>query len=677
MALLIWSLLLSIPIPFVRAGPLSTESLTPYLSTIVPTCAQDCLQSFISVNFPTVVCSPQNFNCLCITPSLSGYTLGEGALMCLVSSCLEQTVTTETSVYEICRSIPDTLPNIHSTLTATYTPTTSDNSQPSSSASSSGNNKGYTQPSPDQNKAPSNQPISNNVSGTRQARLTSSSTPSLNPSPSASTSSNFVSSPSPSSTAPPTPANFNGSPAPTRPALPTTPSPSNTAITTPATSSAGPPPPQALTKPQLAGVVVASVGAAGLVLGLCLLLACFRRRKIQRRNSDSSFVGDKHMDSEDGTPDMATIAARDFAHEDPSRNKSPQGKSLTLMTPANTSEIGWQRWAKNNDPHNIGLGLGSELSGSTSKERPSPISHRTDSQLLPDKPTYSLFPPPLRTGPDSRRTSHNPTTPAYDGYGSDRSPPMTGPRFPSAIDTSQAHLQRRTNVRSLSDPFYDSATSPPPREYRGIPRTDLSTTIRKPLPAQQSPSARGMWAQSATESQQPNLPQTYPPPPPLPDKQYLAAMERQHSRKHPPRKKSNSSSQYTRFSNGSETSFEDADEDPLPLLRSALSPVAEVRSPPRHSSKVSYPPVPPTAAESPSRIINRPRPPYRSESLLAKRRRDEKAAELPNDMQRDDARRSAKWKILVSPGLGPLDNSSDSNSPPTTRSVERTPPMGR
>ncbi|KAL9632188.1 MAG: hypothetical protein Q9164_005478 [Protoblastenia rupestris] len=352
-------------------------------------------------------------------------------------------------------------------------------------------------------------------------------------------------------------------------------------------------------------------------------------------------TGDKAIDSVGSTPDMAAIAAREFAHEEQPRTLSPPRAPLTLVTPAQTAEGGWQQWTRNTPPPNIGLALGPEVAGS-SRDGPSPItpgSNRTHSQLLPEKPTYSLFPPPLRTGPNSRRTSQTLRPPASNAYAPDKSSPMAGPSFPSSMDTSQAHLQGVSRNRSLSDPFYDPPKGSPLQGYRGIPWTDLSTTVRKPLPAQPSSRVRGIRTSSTSQAQQPNLPRPYPPPPPI-EQHYMAAINRQHSRRNTARKKSNSSSQFTRFSNGSETSFEDADDDLLPQPKTTLSPVAEVRSPPQRPPKVMYPPVPTTAAESSTRVINRPRPPHQSDSLLAKRRGDEKAAELAAGMSSNGARRS-------------------------------------
>ena len=272
------------------------------------------------------------------------------------------------------------------------------------------------------------------------------------------------------------------------------------------------------------------------------------------------------------------------------------------------------------------------------------------------------------------------------------------------MDTSQSHLQPGSiRQRSLSDPFYDDFNrSPPPNVNLYVqgsrPRSPSSPrpipsnrpgawiaptdVVRKPVPPMQSPSAKGL-RPAPSRTQQPSLPRPYPPPPPI-EQHYLAAIERSHSRKDPRRKQSTSSSKFTRFSNGSETSFEDADEDEAPAARKFLSPVAEspaLRSPPR--SGITYPSIPISATESPTRnppreAPARPELPTRADSLLAKRLGEQKAREIAGRLHgthagvHEDARKTAKWKILVSPGLN---NPESSGSPPLARSDERTQPV--
>jgi hypothetical protein len=61
-------------------------SLSSELTSFVPVCAQECLVSFLDSNFPTSVCtSTPSLACLCSNNSTSGYTVGEGAVQCIIS----------------------------------------------------------------------------------------------------------------------------------------------------------------------------------------------------------------------------------------------------------------------------------------------------------------------------------------------------------------------------------------------------------------------------------------------------------------------------------------------------------------------------------------------------------------------------------------------------------------
>ena len=647
MVLTRWHLLLAIPIPLVRASLASTASLTSYLSTVVPKCAQSCLLTFIAENYPIQVCTPQNFNCLCINPTTSSYTIGEAAQMCLLSttSCSNQERRYNRKVYEVCATIPGAQPNAHFTPTVSHAPTTTNNTRQTSSTARSLN--------------------------TTTKSLTSSSTTSRTASSIYPTKTNTTTSlPSSTNTFPTVNQPTNTNP------------PSDTAIASARSSPSSAASP-VLTKPQLAGVIVASIGAAAIAFGFCLLLICCRRRKSHgRRSSEASIIGDKAMDSQGSTPDIAVVIEKGpAAPANAPRAKSSLKAPLTVVPPSQLDQGGWpDRAARPNpnpNPKDIGLALGPDLSHSA-KEGPSPItpgSYRTNSQLIPEKPTYSLFPAPLRTGPNNRRASQT-IKPPIPPYAPERSPPMSGPRFPSSVDTSQAYMQVDSRKRSLSEPFYDSPKGSPLQGYRGVPFTDQRAIARRLADTHYLSEPQDI-SPTSTGSRQSTFSRMYPPP--LPSEQhYMDWIERSRSRKHPSRKKSTNSSQRTRstrFSTGSETSFEEIDEDELPAPRSALSPVAEVRSPER-KSKFVYPAVPHTAAESPHRVINRPRPTYQNESLIAKRRGEDKAAELASSLQgKRDVNQTAKWKILVSPGLESL-NSSNPGSLYTPRSPGKTPPMG-
>ncbi|MCJ1450584.1 hypothetical protein MMC28_000917 [Mycoblastus sanguinarius] len=471
-----------------------------------------------------------------------------------------------------------------------------------------------------------------------------------------------------------------------------------------ASSSALPAVKPILTKPQIAGVVVAAIGAAALAFGFCFLIFYFRRRRRSRRRSGSSFGGDKIMDSEETTPDMAVIAARDFAHGPQATTITAAAAStrrLSLSTPAHTGGDGWSQWSRNTHLEAIGLAVGPEVTGSAVEDRspitPSTRSYRTTSQLLPDKPTYSLFPPPLRGSNRSSPAAQSLKPPIYFTPGQRISPATrSAPRSPTSMDTSQKSLQSTPGARDPdSDPFVDSSSRSPLNVYPCVqtsrPRSSHSTrpdrdkfrsvsmmrptdVVRKPLPAHQSPSARGL-RPASSRTQQPNLPRPYLPPPPI-EQHYLEAMDYSHKRR-----KSNSRRPLTHFSSGSETSFEDADDDESLDPRSALSPVAEspaIKSP--RQGQVMYPRIPVSAAESPTRRPNNRELPTRSDSLLNRRLGKEKAKEIagrlqgPAQTENEDIRNTAKWKLLVSPGLEPLESS---GSPQSAKNTGKTPLLRR
>lgn len=689
-------LLFVIFIHIVRAGPHSTASLTPYLDGSLPDCAQACLTSFILNNYPASVCGESlSFDCLCVKPSSSGLTLGEGALECLVSTCPDLTPTYSVSAYEVCSSVNNAVPNTHSILTATY-------------------------------QSSKTEPVESRITSTRSARTGAQQEPAVSSITRGSTHtpaarSDLQFSPSSSALAsqsvhlPSIPQAFATSigPSPAIKTLASTSSSSVSAIVVAAPITATPSaltgPNPVLTKPQIAGVVVASVGAAFLAFGLCFFLCCLRRRRSRRRHSGSSFGGDKVSESHGSTPDMAAITTLDFVHNDHPREHRAIVPHV-LVTPARTDG------RRNTDPAHIGLALapvtrktGDEESG------PSPItpkSYRTNSQLLPEKPSYSLFPSPLRIGPNSGRTSSQTlqAPQSFEDRPRDESPnpdyvpdrsspaPVSTPRFPSSIDTSQAHLQNNGRERNLSDPFFYSQGSPPqifpvqgPRLQPRSPYTHpdfgplwATDTIRRPVPAHQSPSARGLLP-ALDKTGQPSTSNEYPPPPPPPlEQHYLAAIDRSHSRTNPKRKGSVSNRPVTWISTGSGTDIEDDGLENAPEPIPALLPIKEGRSSPdtlrqrSSAGQVAYPTVPTPIEGS---LARRPKRPTIStdghSSFVASRLGEDKAKEIASRISPDhaDVRRSAKWKILVSPGLeGDINHpSSSSSSPQTARGLGQHP----
>jgi len=632
MALPLWPFLFLLLTPSIWAGPLSTGSLTPYLASIVPTCAQSCLESFVAENFPTSVCGlPPNFPCLCTSGSTSGFTIGEASLECLVAGCNVIEESEAIAVYEVCTGVKDAKPNTHSTLTAVQTSVVSYAVGADQPAETNSNSQLFAFPT----NSYKGSFISTAASSTASGFTTKITT--------ATRSSSSHSATQHSQT---TASAVDGSLPTTTTSTATSTSSATRATAAVASSPAATP---VLTKPQIVGVAVAGVGAAAIAFGLCFLVFCLRRRRRTDRHSiksSSSFGGDKVVDSEESTPDMAAIARRDFAHYPQTREEqapelvpipSPaRRRKLHLETPATSSEDGWDQYQRDMNTEYMGPRVPPKSARDLSPI--TPASNRTHSQLLPDKPTgnrYSLFPSASRTARDSFQGS------SLRPPGNTRS--STASRSPGSVNTSRSNLQRAPDLRKPgSDPFLDSSDSSPPNIYPyvqasrprsphprqqnqlhpafrvRVPSWDQPTgVIRKPLPTHQSMNARGVWP-SSEQTQEPSVPRSYPLRP-AGNQRSMAAIDNSHRRNNPSRNKSNAS---TRFSNGSDTSFEEDAAPPPLVLRS-----------PFQGGRVRYPSVPLSAAESPTRRPNVSELPARLDSLAKRRLGKQRAREIVNRLQ--------------------------------------------
>lgn len=119
----LWTIILH-AVPY-NGAPLSSRSnsvqicLPVQLQAAVPSCALECLQVFIANNYHNHECSvTANLNLLCATGTVSGLTIGEGALQCVVSDCPNANLDTQ-SGYTVCQGVPGAQPNMAETITAT------------------------------------------------------------------------------------------------------------------------------------------------------------------------------------------------------------------------------------------------------------------------------------------------------------------------------------------------------------------------------------------------------------------------------------------------------------------------------------------------------------------------------------------------------------------------------
>lgn len=388
---------------------------------------------------------------------------------------------------------------------------------------------------------------------------------------------------------------------------------------------------------------------------------------------------------------MSAIAARDFGHQHQAglqvmhRNQSSSRRQLRLETPATSSEDGWGQYQRDMAPEGTRLTVGPRLPRPPRDEHSpiTPASNRTRaSQLLPEKPSYRLFPSPQRLStrdsiPNQLRAGTAVPPPAVLPL---RSPFVrAATQHPSSMDTSQAHLQRGSGPQESNDPFTSpsdpssfsiyhnfqhSRPQPPPRSLR-------RDTPRFRVPSWEQPASAGVVRKPVAGPRPPEPKDVRPAMPPN-EPHYLAAIEDFHRRKSS-KKRRNGPRPMTHYTSGSGTSFENSDEEveDVPNPRSALSPVAEVRSPPVRppTGRVSYPAIPISASESPTHKSNPNKYPHpaRSDSLLSKRLGQDKVMEITDRLQGPPRPRringfseSANSKILAISGP----ESSESYKPP-------------
>ncbi|KAI0100129.1 hypothetical protein GGR51DRAFT_371967 [Nemania sp. FL0031] len=240
------------------------------IASLVPTCAQSCLLSFIRSNYPTTDCGTSfTLPCLCPVQSISGFTVGEAALQCLLGDlqlgqCGEQDVNdaAPARVLHMCSGQKSALPNTHATLTATLV-------IPPSGAPS------LLPPTTSKTMALT----SSTTTSTRTTLRTSSTTPSLTITSSSSIhTSTSVSSSSSSILTSTSESSFPVSTTTSTPAF--TPTPSTTSEPSATTR---------LAPAQIAGISVGVVGAVAIAAGAIVLARCMRRRRYPDAESEKGF----------------------------------------------------------------------------------------------------------------------------------------------------------------------------------------------------------------------------------------------------------------------------------------------------------------------------------------------------------------------------------------------------
>lgn len=321
-------------------------SLTSQITSFIPSCAQVCFESFVQDNYPTSVCGDTpTLDCLCENSSKSTYTVGEGAVQCIMSEASvgfcngdDSSNNTVLKAYEMCNSDKSALPNTHSTLTATLV-------LQSGSAS-------IVQIAP---------VATTSASGSTATTLRTSASPTT-----------------PSST---------------------TDGKSSTAVPQPAAATSVTPSQQkskpVLSTGQIAGIVVAGVGGVILAVVVILLFACVRRKR--QANRDSGYLPFQQE------PTMSIKSQSHFGITKPiapspasvsTRGPTPIGPFLgARMHPRGGQPSPDPFSQRNAIPENIGLAMTSESPQNNSLAPmgyTEEVFQRGPSPLLPERPTLTL-----------------------------------------------------------------------------------------------------------------------------------------------------------------------------------------------------------------------------------------------------------------------------------------------
>ncbi|KAI1637012.1 hypothetical protein F4809DRAFT_661650 [Biscogniauxia mediterranea] len=396
---LIWA---SISVAFSYDIQLGTD-----ISTHIPACAWACLEDFIEDSFPSVNCGTYaSLSCLCSAQSTSGFTIGEGAVQCIigekkVNACAgnDSSASAVSMALNMCSSQPSASPNTHGTLTASFVvpssggpvslivPTQTSMPPPTLSSSTI--------------KSTTFMTSSSAVPVISTSRTTSRQTTTASSSLSSSSSSSSLSSLSSSSSSTSTSTSTSSSTSTTAATVATS------ATTTSATT---------LAPGQVAGIAVGISSAIGLAL---VAICCARRKRKQKYPElEKDFY---HMD-DDRSPSMPPVSrlSQIFHISPPLLRTSKYRPDIQPQThhpaqsptrspvqaPQQTNQ------ASNVDRDTIGLAISRPRSLAfrrTPTTPPETPLQRKPSRLLPAKPNLTLRIPPQSTSAGRTSTMTNMT----------------------------------------------------------------------------------------------------------------------------------------------------------------------------------------------------------------------------------------------------------------------------
>ena len=346
----------------------SNATFPSSLSGIIPECAVSCFKSFIADNFPTSVCPNKgDLTCLCTHNGTSGLALGEGALGCVATCCLEEAIQ-YTDVYSICAGVNGAVPETHATITATQVPTSKMTWFPVTSDPGSGFSSLPTG-------------ISSHTFDTSITSIAFASGDPSFPAESSKAVSTTVS--TTESTSAPTAASSAAS--------------SSTAASTTKKDAA-------LSGGQIAGIAAASVASASLAFGFLLFVYCLKRKKrLREQRENLPFEIEKAPPKDDpaGTSSPTMPSATDAGASTSASEAAAKRKSQKPQIPPAGKGLRSSLWRRTIKPEEIGVAVSPGLVQGEIQHEESPqsdASYRTTSKLLPDKPVYSLWPAPLQAG---------------------------------------------------------------------------------------------------------------------------------------------------------------------------------------------------------------------------------------------------------------------------------------
>ncbi|KAL4748586.1 hypothetical protein BDW72DRAFT_180057 [Aspergillus terricola var. indicus] len=355
----------------------STNATTVSLLDLLPKCASQCLEDFISTEYPRGACSEGcDLNYLCTTDTTSGYTLGEAGLRCSLSKCSME-VALSFDTYSICDDVPGALPRTHPTIVATITSPANPTStvRPTTVITTE----------PETTDTPTTiRPVSTETANTSTSLTTTQSQTSS----SESTEHPETETDKPTATTTTTTTTTGSSPSAT----------SSEASNEPGQGSN-------LNSGAVIGVSVASGIAGFFIIGVIIFFCC---RKIRRKAQDREFfeIGG-HMTE---PPDFSFPPKRPPMGPRPSPKKlfGTDSESVRLVSPADAEyqdpaqypavvvtqpeeDYEYGRMSAMNTAR-----AGFQSTSNLDFDAESTVSSRTVSDLLPDKPTYELYPRPLR-----------------------------------------------------------------------------------------------------------------------------------------------------------------------------------------------------------------------------------------------------------------------------------------